>query len=84
MASTAAQALERFERASNDDLARKFFHEGQTPRLRRHDTFLYITQTTTPITTTAPARIIRNVCVSNAMRRPFVAVRSMRPLRPFA
>jgi hypothetical protein len=34
MASTVAEAFERFERASNDDLARKFFYEGQTPRLR--------------------------------------------------
>jgi hypothetical protein len=34
MTSTAAEALERFKRASNDDLARKFFYEGQTPRLR--------------------------------------------------
>jgi hypothetical protein len=34
MARTAAEALDRFERASKDDLARKFFYEGQTPRLR--------------------------------------------------
>jgi hypothetical protein len=34
MAGTAAEAYERFERASSDDLARKFFYEGQTPRLR--------------------------------------------------
>lgn len=34
MASTAAEAFERFERAINDDLAGKFFCEGQTTRLR--------------------------------------------------
>jgi hypothetical protein len=32
MASTAAQALERFERTSNDDLAVTYFYEGKTPR----------------------------------------------------
>jgi hypothetical protein len=34
LANTAAEALERFERASADDLARKYFYEGNTPRLR--------------------------------------------------
>lgn len=34
LANTAAEALERFERASEDDLARKYFYEGNTPRLR--------------------------------------------------
>jgi len=32
MASTAAQALERFERTSTDDLAITYFYEGKTPR----------------------------------------------------
>ena len=57
---------------------------GTAARLRRHGTFLYITQTTTPIATMAPARTSRNVCVSNATRSPFAAVRSMRLFRPFA
>ena len=34
MANTAAEAFEHFERASDDDLARKFFYEGKTPHLR--------------------------------------------------
>jgi hypothetical protein len=34
LVNTAAEALERFERASEDDLARKYFYEGNTPRLR--------------------------------------------------
>jgi hypothetical protein len=34
LANTAAEAFERFERASEDDLARKYLYEGNTPRLR--------------------------------------------------
>jgi len=61
------------------------------PGFRRHATRLYMIQTTTPIPTTAPARTMRNVCVSNAIGPPLSPCaacaccgRSARAVRGFA